>query len=305
MKKLVSGVLASCFIFLTGCGTASIPLGSIADEAIPLTSAPTSITESSLLQASNSVAKINYTDYSSGYFLAYWLGGDAKVKVLVKTPLGNTYQYNLRSDGQPECFPFSEGEGKYSICIYKNINGTQYSMMLSEKVDVKFANAFAPFLGPNQYINYEANSNAVKKATELCSNATTNLERVQAIYSYVIDNISYDKAKAQSVKSGYLPNVDETLATGKGICFDYAALMTAMLRSQNVPTKLIIGYTGNAYHAWINVWDETGGWMNATIYFNGNEWKLMDPTFASNSNESAAIMAYIGNGSNYQAKYQY
>ena len=41
-----------------------------------------------------------------------------------------------------------------------------------------------------------------------------------------------------------LPSVDETLKTKKGICFDYAALMTAMLRSQGIPTKLEIGYQG-------------------------------------------------------------
>ena len=29
---------------------------------------------------------------------------------------------------------------------------------------------------------------------------------------------------------GYLPDIDETLETKTGICFDYAALMCAMLR---------------------------------------------------------------------------
>ena len=41
------------------------------------------------------------------------------------------------------------------------------------------------------------------------------------------------------------------------------------------------------------------------IYFNGTEWKLMDPTFASSSNNSESVLEYIGNGENYTAKYLY
>ncbi len=40
--------------------------------------------------------------------------------------------------------------------------------------------------------------------------------------------------------------------------------MTAMLRSQGIPTKLEIGYSGEAYHAWISTWiDGVGGWTTS------------------------------------------
>lgn len=81
--------------------------------------------------------------------------------------------------------------------------------------------------------------------------------------------------------------------------------MSAMLRSQSVPVKLIVGYTGKDYHAWINVYSESEGWIEGKIYFDGKEWKLMDPTFASSGKQSDEIMEYIGNGENYSAKYQY
>ena len=128
---------------------------------------------------------------------------------------------------------------------------------------------------------------------------------MERVYQYVVNNVTYDKAKAKTVQSGYLPVVDETLLTKKGICFDYAALMSAMLRSQNVPVKLIVGHAGEVYHSWINVWSETEGWIEGKIYFDGKEWKLMDPTFASSGKQSDKIMEYIGDGSNYAAKYQY
>ena len=92
---------------------------------------------------------------------------------------------------------------------------------------------------------------------------------VTSIYNYVVDNLTYDYEKAATVQSGYLPNVDLTLATQKGICFDYASLMTAMLRAQDIPTKLVIGYTGQLYHAWISVYLPEQGWIDNIIYFDG------------------------------------
>ena len=145
----------------------------------------------------------------------------------------------------------------------------------------------------------------MKKGAEISDGATDQLGVVSAVYNYVVTNLTYDTAKASSVQSGYLPNVDVVLAQKKGICFDYAALMTAMLRSQDIPTKLVVGYTGNLYHAWINVYLDGQGWVDNIIYFDGNSWKLMDPTFASSANQSKEIMQYIGNGANYKAKYSY
>ena len=96
------------------------------------------------------------------------------------------------------------------------------------------------------------------------------------------------------------------LSQKKGICFDYAALMAGMLRSQGVPCKLITGWVDNgAYHAWINVWTEKDGWVDSAIYFDGTTWHHMDPTFASNGNRSEKIMQYIGNGSNYKVRWAF
>ena len=111
--------------------------------------------------------------------------------------------------------------------------------------------------------------------------------------------------KAANVKSGYLPVLDDVLASKTGICFDYAALMTGMLRSQGVPCKLVIGYAGTAYHAWISVWSEDTGWVDGAIMFDGRTWHRMDPTFASSAKKSESIMKYIGDGKNYTAKYLY
>jgi hypothetical protein len=288
-----------------------VDLGALLDGAVPLAGAPALSTvldpvASGTAVQQNQSAAIDYSNAKDGYVMVKWLaGGTPKLKVLVKGPSGTTYQYNLRTDGQFDTFPLSDGNGNYTVGVYQNTSGTQYATILTAAVAAQLTDEFAPFIRPNQYVTYTAGSKTVAKAAEICAGAADNLDKVSKVYTYVINNTVYDKQKAQTVKSGYLPNVDETLATGKGICFDYAALMSAMLRSQGVPVKLVVGYTDGVYHAWINVYSEKEGWIDGKIYFDGTQWKLMDPTFASSGKQSEAIMQYIGNGDNYTAKYLY
>lgn len=126
------------------------------------------------------------------------------------------------------------------------------------------------------------------------------------VYNFTIGTIVYDDDKAAEAETGalagYLPDVDQVLESGKGICFDYAAVMTAMLRSQGIPVKLEIGYSGEAYHAWISAWVDEIGWVDNVIQFDGKSWTLMDPTLAAN-NSADAVKKYVGDGSNYIVKY--
>ncbi len=154
-------------------------------------------------------------------------------------------------------------------------------------------------------MDYAPAVNTVAKAQELTRDMTEPLKKVEAIYNFVVQNLTYDKQLAATVQSGYLPVLDTVLEKKSGICFDYAALMTGMLRSQGVPCKLVVGYAGSAYHAWISVWSQETGWVDGAIHFDGNSWQRMDPTFASTGKQSGSIMAYIGDGSNYAPKYFY
>ena len=85
---------------------------------------------------------------------------------------------------------------------------------------------------------------------------------------------------------------------------DYAALMSAMLRSQRIPTKLEVGYSGDVYHAWISCYVDEIGWVDNIIEFDGKNWSIMDPTLAAN-NSASDVKKYVGNGKNYVTKYTY
>lgn len=252
----------------------------------------------------NTRAEIDYSNTADGYVMARFTAStDKRLKVQITGP-STTYSYDL-SAGSWVTFPLSDGDGQYKVMVAENTTGTKYAVVVSVSFQVKLTDEFAPFLRPNQYVDYSAAPNSVKKAAELTKDITDPLEKVAKVYDYVIGELTYDKEKAKNVKSGYLPVLDSVLEAKKGICFDYASLMAGMLRSQGVPCKLVVGYAGKAYHAWINVWTEEAGWIDAVIYFDGAAWQRMDPTFASSGKSSESIMKYIGNGSNYTAKYLY
>lgn len=279
-------------------------------ESVPLTDAPAAVdimlspVASGTLASSQGGAEIDYSNTSDGYVMCRFAqSSSVRLKVQVTGP-NTTYTYDLPT-GEWQVFPLTDGNGKYKTTVLKNVGGSKYACVNSVTCSVTLADEFAPFIRPNQYVNYEGAWGTITKAKEICKDATTELEKVQAVYDFVINNLTYDKRKAANVQTGYLPVLDSVLAARTGICFDYAALMAGMLRSQGVPCKLIVGYAGTAYHAWINVYTEETGWVEGAIYFNGETWQRMDPTFASSGKSSAAIMKYIGDGANYSAKYIY
>lgn len=251
----------------------------------------------------NDIASIDYSYASEGYIMARYTGDSPKVKLQIKGEGAITYTYNLVSDDY-EAFPLSAGSTKYDILILENISGTSYLTCLSKTMDVTIENEFGAFLYPNQYCRFTSDSKTVQKSVELSATANNDLDVVANVYNYIIQNIKYDYDKAENVASGYTTDVDAILASGTGICLDYSAVMACMLRSQRIPTRLEVGYVGDAYHAWISTYITDVGWVNGIVKFDGKNWELMDPTFASNSGE-AELKEFIGDGTNYVVKYIY
>ena len=282
----------------------------VAEEAAALAEAPPPAVSvvleaepSGLRQQQSEDAVVDHSHTEDGYVMVRYLTQTEKrLKVQVKGP-STTYTYNLPVDAWT-VFPLSDGDGSYKVVVYQNVTGNKYATVMTADFDVTLADEFAPFLRPNQYVNYTDAPDTMAQGSALCTGLSHPLEKVAAVYDYVVTNIHYDEEKAATVQSGYLPVLDQVLAEKKGICFDYAALMTAMLRSQQIPCKLVVGYAGSTYHAWISVWTEENGWVDGAIFFDGQIWKRMDPTFASSSQRSEEIMDFIENG-NYQVKYLY
>ena len=252
----------------------------------------------------NDDVSICLSPLGDGYFSARFTGDSPKVKLQLTAENSLTYTYDLPVDGEWTIFPVSLGSGHYTLGVYSNIEATMYAEVYGTEFDVSLNDEFGPFLYPNQYVWFTGDTRAIGLAKDLCFAANNDLEAVSFIYNYVITHVTYDQEEAENVQSGYLPEVDEVLDTGKGICFDYAALMASMLRTQNIPTRLEIGYAGSAYHAWISCYIKEIGWVNGIIQFDGTDWSLMDPTLASNQGDRK-LKEFIGDGSNYRTVYYY
>lgn len=246
------------------------------------------------------VATVDYSHASDGYVMITYTGSNAKVKLQLTGPDANTYTYNLH--GPYEVFPLTSGSGSYSIGIFENVEGTKYAPALTCEINADITNEFGPYLYPNQYVNFKDTSLPISQGEDLAYSCNTDLEVVEAVYNYIIGNFSYDYPKSETVQSGYLPDVDEIFTTQIGICFDYAAVTATMLRSQGIPTRLEVGYIGDVYHAWISTYIQNVGWVNGIIEFDGINWKLMDPTFASTSNSPKK---FIAEDQDYLTKYVY
>ena len=253
---------------------------------------------SGVLTKSVSSAIVDYSNSKDGYVMVKFTESTSvKLKVQVQGPY-TTYTYNIRPQ-EWTVLPLSDGNGNYSVKVFKNVTENRYSTVLSLNFTAALTDEFAPFLRPNQYVNFENAVNTMNKAAELAAGKSDTLEKVKAIYNYIIKTISYDYQKAATVQSGYLPDLEQVLADKKGICFDYAALMAGMLRSQNIACKLVIGYADTTYHAWISVWTPDKGWIDEAIFFDGIKWQMMDPTYASSAGSA------IVNQVSYTSKYIY
>ena len=251
----------------------------------------------------NDTAEIDYSNADQGYISALYSGGSANAKVRIKSEKLQ-YDHDL-SPGKRMFFPLME-KGSYSVKIYEQVSGKSYSEVVSAEFSADISDSRSMYLYPNKYIDFDESSDCVRKAAEICVEADTPVEKIAAVFLYITDNVVYDKELAKTVQSGYTPYPDRTLASGKGICFDYASLFAAMCRSQGIPTRLVIGYAEpDIYHAWNEVYTEETGWITPELFLKAKGYNITDATFYSGTKDKEKISAYISDEGNYSAVYRY
>ncbi len=296
-------------LLITGCSTEKKPAKQGTRDNTPAVLTPVADNQKTI---GNNKVIFDLSHSSDGYVMVKYTGNNPKVKVQIKNPNEDMlYKYDVLNDYN--IYPLTGGDGTYTFTAWENIIDDKYSLLYKENYEIKLKNEYTTFLYPNQFVNYNKDTKAISMGEKIAKGADTDLDVVAQVYDYVISNISYDDDKAQAVKdgklNGYLPVIDTTLESKKGICFDYASLMATMLRTQNIPTRLLIGYAKtpkeSIYHAWVGVYIKDIGWIDDFIKFDGKNWSMMDPTFASENNNSDTIKDFISNKNNYSVKYIY
>lgn len=269
------------------------------DIRIPTASGEKAISENS--------GVIDYSNADDGYIAASYSGSSAAAKLRVIC--GNTqYDHDLSADGSTVFFPLM-GSGSYTVRIYEQVSGKSYSLAAEASFEANIKSETDMYLYPNKYSYFDKSSDCVKKAYELCCDKPGTIEKIAAIFTFISDNISYDKDLAARVTNGltgYTPDPDRTLKSGKGICFDYSSLMTAMCRSQGIPSRLVIGYAKeNIYHAWNEIYTEETGWITPELFLKNKGYNIADATFYSSQKDKKKIGEYISESKNYSALYRY
>ena len=213
---------------------------------------------------------IDCSHMDQGYIMVKGKQSSKRLKVQISTA-GAKLNYDLNGEGNYEVFPLQFGSGKYQVALFENAGGKTYAKEGTVKLNVKMPDELSCFLYPNQYVSYDENTACVQYATEMCKDMTDQSEIYKAVCNYVTGNFVYDFIKSVTVKPGQLPQIDECWNTKMGICQDLSAMTCAMLRSQGVPARLMIGTVGaNTYHAWV------------VAVVNGEE-KFFDPTAELNA----------------------
>ena len=192
--------------------------------------------------------------------IAYMSDSPNKIKVMIQKD-SQKYTYDLKADGSKQSFPLQMGNGNYTISVLQNTQGTKYKYLKTEDVSLELEDQSSVYLKSIQNID-SGSGIAADEAEELTQDLTTDEAKVEAIYNFIVDNCSYDYDKMTTVQSGYIPDINDTLQTKKGICYDYASLFASMTRSVGIPCKLVKGHADdvNGYHAWNEV-DLNGKWI--------------------------------------------
>jgi len=183
-----------------------------------------------------------------------------KTKIMIQKD-GSTYYYDVKTD--KDKFPLQMGSGSYQLVLLENIKDNKYAVRSSMSIQVKLKDEKISFLQSASPVNWNKDSEVAKMAAKLTEKVDTDEKKAYAIYEYITKNIKYNKNKITSLETDYVPMVDAILSSGEGICFDYAALYAAMLRSINIPVKLVKGYKNDidTYHAWNEVYLQDQGWV--------------------------------------------
>ncbi len=195
---------------------------------------------------------VDFSHAQDGYIMIKGPVCDRKLKVRISCG-DEELLYNLNRKGEYEVFPLQWGSGTYQCELLKNASGKKYAKNGKVSVKAELRDENAAFLCPNQYVSYTAETQAALRSEELCAGLSSDREKFEAVREYIRSSFVYDYVKAVTVQKGTMPDIDGCYEKSMGICLDLAAMAACMLRVQGVPTKLIIGYTGNSYHAWNGV----------------------------------------------------
>lgn len=181
------------------------------------------------------------------------------IKILViKDDIQRWYEVKLVDGKFNEEIWLIDGTGKYQVSVLVHKKDRIYTF--GPTVFVENAVEVNRFAVPTLHVESN-NEKIIALAKELTKDAKTDREKAQKIYNWVVKNIKYDYDKYLRQLNKNYDNAYgalNTLETGKGVCYDFSALVAALGRASGLQVKMIkgnfIGTYSNELHAWNEIY---------------------------------------------------
>lgn len=146
--------------------------------------------------------------------------------------------------------------GTYKIVIEGIANVRTYDIYTAKALNKNTSKEtnLKPYLEEEKYIEiYSPYINKIAKSI----NGSTNVEIVDKIYDYVVENIDYSLIEGT-------PSAEKVLKSKKGKCTGLSAAMVALCRAKKIPARIVTGNIArkdNQKHTWVEVYFDEYGWV--------------------------------------------
>lgn len=203
--------------------------------------------------------------------IRYKASDSSSYMVRIIAPGGAYVDYTLYAVNADEYFPLTGGNGAYEAWILRVTGDGKAQVVNKTTVTLQAKDKNAAYLSSNLYVNWEGATDAQKYVDKLSGGKQSKGgDSIAAtIYQEVVNMMNYDYSLVGKLESGYLADIDKTLQTKKGICYDTSTLLAGMLRYSDVPTRVVIGYAKSVGTDYMHAWNEA--------YIDG-EWVIIDAT---------------------------
>jgi transglutaminase-like putative cysteine protease len=199
--------------------------------------------------------------------------------ILMLCPQSGDAQSILKSDLQTSapCMLREYADSYGNTCLRTVIPAGPFmltSRIVAECSDLIDVHPTAPFVPmedlPDQVLQYilpsrycEADQ-LVNKAQEIAGMATPGYPKVEAIRQWIHDHFQYAYGITNSSSSAR-----DVIASGSGVCRDFAHAGIALCRSLDIPARMVVGYLYQLKPMDLHAWFEA---------FIGGRWYTFDAT---------------------------
>ena len=200
---------------------------------------------------------------------------DKNVKLFIKKDGIIGKWYDVR-DGKDidQTIELIDGEGIYNIYAMIHFEGNKYAYGPSIIVsNTEYSTKTVVQESTNDISSGDTSIAELSK--RLTADKKTSREKIEAIYNWVAENLTYDYEKYNNMLAkDFSGQYGATVAfeSKKGVCYDYAKLFVELCSASGIQAKVDAGYCTNiiGYHAWNEVFDA-----------DSSQWLILDTTVDS------------------------